>query len=110
MEKGWNILMELTKEELQRRIKQITRKIQKAKEEGLRVDMATTIYKAAAVTLDGDLASQIKRKKEVEMETESLRQKLDMLRLKVHEGKAREAKIDVETVVLLAKSVSLDKE
>ena len=44
------------------------------------------------------------------METESLRKKLDMLRLKVHEGKAREEKIDVETAVLLAKSVSLDKE
>ena len=33
-----------------------------------------------------------------------------MLRLKVHEGKAREAKIDVETAVLLAKSASVDKE
>ena len=72
--------------------------------------MAIAIYKATAVTLDEDFASQIKRKKEVEMETESLRQKLDMLRLKVHEGKAREAKIDVETAVLLAKSASVDKE
>ena len=35
---------------------------------------------------------------------------MNMLRLKVHEGKAREAKIDVETDVLLAKSASLDKE
>ena len=33
-----------------------------------------------------------------------------MLRLKVHERKAREAKIDVETAVLFAKSASLDKE
>ena len=43
------------------------------------------------------------------METESLRKRLNMLRLKVHEGKAREAKIDVETAVLLAKSASFDK-
>ena len=33
-----------------------------------------------------------------------------MLRLKVHEGKAREAKTDVKAAVLLAKSASLDKE
>ena len=110
MEKGKNIQMELTEEELQRRIKRITQEIQKAKEEGLRVDMAIAIYKATAVTLDEDFASQIKRKKEIEMETESLREKLDMLHLKVHEGKAREAKIDVETAVLLAKSASVDKE
>ena len=44
------------------------------------------------------------------METKSLRKRFNMLRLKVHERKAREAKIDVETAVLLAKSASLDKE
>ena len=32
-----------------------------------------------------------------------------MLRLEVHEGKAREAKIDIETAVLLARSASLDE-
>ena len=72
--------------------------------------MTTTLYKSAAVTLDEDLASQIKRMKEIEMETKSLRKRLNMLRLKVHEGKAREAKVHVETTVLLAKSASLDKE
>ena len=35
--------------------------------------MATAIYKAAAVTLDENLASQMKIKKDVEMETEGLR-------------------------------------
>ena len=74
------------------------------------VDMTTSIYKAAAVTLDEDLASQVKRKKEVEMETESLRKRLNMLHLEVHEEKARDAKINVETAVLLAKSASLDEE
>ena len=44
------------------------------------------------------------------METKSLREKFDMLRFKVHEGKAREANINVETAVLLAKSASLAKE
>ena len=72
--------------------------------------MTTSIYKAVTVTLEEDLALQIKRKKEVEMETESLRKRLNMLRFKVQEGKAREAKIGVETAVLLAKSASLDKE
>ena len=91
-------------------MERVTQEIQKAKEKGLRVDMATTIHKAAAVTLDEDLGSQMKRKKEVEMETKSLRKMLDMLRLMVHEGKAREAKIDVEIVVLLAKNALLDKE
>ena len=72
--------------------------------------MTTTIYKAAVVTLDEDLASQIKRNKELEMETESLRKRLNMLRLKVHEEKAREAEIDAKTAIMLAKRVSLDKE
>ena len=72
--------------------------------------MTMTIYEAAAVTVDEDLASQIKRNKEVKMETESLRKRLNMLHLEVHEEKARDAKIDVETAVLLAKSASLDEE
>ena len=55
--------------------------------------MATAIYKAAIVTLDEDLASQMKRKKDVEMETEDLREKLDMLRLNVQEREVREARI-----------------
>ena len=83
MDKGKNIHMELTGEELPKRIEQITREIQEAKEGGIRVDMATTIYKAATVTLDEDLTSQMKRKKSVEMEIEDLREKFDMLRLKV---------------------------
>ncbi|TMW84642.1 hypothetical protein EJD97_024732 [Solanum chilense] len=110
MDKGKNVQTEFTEEELQRKIERVTRQIQKVKEEGLKVDMTTTIYKSAAVTLDEDLASQIKRKKEVEMETESLRRRLNMLRLEVHEGKAREAKTDIETAVLLARSASLDEE
>ena len=88
--------MELNGEQLQRKIEQITREIQKAKEDGLRVDMATAIYKAATMMLDEDLASQMKRKKDVEMETEDLREKLDMLRLKVQEREAREVKIESE--------------
>ncbi|TMW82023.1 hypothetical protein EJD97_007029 [Solanum chilense] len=108
MEKGKNVQTEPTEEELRRKIERVTREIQKVKEEGLEVGMTTAIYKAAAVTLDEDLASQIKRKKEVEMETESLRKRLHLLRLEVHEGKAREAKIDIKTAVLLARSVSLD--
>ena len=79
-------------------------------EEGLKVDMTTSIYKAVTVTLEEDLALQIKRKKEVEMETEILRKRLNLFRLEVRKGKAREAKIDVGIAVLLAKSASLDKE
>ena len=110
MDKGKNVQTELTEEELQRKIERVTREIQKVKEEGLKVEMTTTIYKAAVTTLDEDLASQIKRKKEVEMETESLRKRLNLLRLEIHEGKAREAKIDIETAVLSARSAALDEE
>ena len=70
-------------------IERVAREIQKVKEEGLKVDMTTAIYKAAAATLDEDQVSQIKRKKEVDMETENLRNRLNLLRLEVHEGKAR---------------------
>ena len=62
------------------------------------------------MTLDEDLASQMKRKKDVEMETEDLREKLDMIWLKVQEREAREARIESKTAALLAKSVSLDEE
>ena len=72
MDKIKNIHMELTGEELQRNIEQITREIQEAKEEGLRVDMTTEIYKALTMTLDEDVASHMKRKKDVEMEIEDL--------------------------------------
>ena len=51
---------------------------------------------------------QHKRKKDVEMETEEFREKLDMLRLKVQEREAREVRIDSEITALLAKSMSLD--
>ncbi|XP_069152847.1 uncharacterized protein [Solanum lycopersicum] len=110
MDKGKNTRMELTEEELQRKIKRVTWEIQEAREEGLSVDMATAIYKAATVTLDKDMSSQMKRKKDVEMETEGLREKLEMLRLKVQEREAIEARIDSKIAALLAKSVSLDKE
>lgn len=110
MDKGKNVQTELTEEELRRKIERVTREIQKVKEEGLKVDVTTAIYKAAVTTLDEDLASQIKRKKEVEMETESLRKRLNLLRLEIHEGKAREAKIDIETAVLLDRNAALDEE
>ncbi|TMW81839.1 hypothetical protein EJD97_007640 [Solanum chilense] len=110
MYKGKNVQMELTEEELWRNIERITRDIQEAKEEGLRVDMVTAIYKAAAVTLNEDLTSQMKRKKDVEMETEGLREKFDTLRLKVQEIEAREARIDSDTAALLPKSVLLNQE
>ena len=63
MDKGKNIQTKLIEENLQRKIERVTREIQKVKEEGFRVDMTITIYKAAVVTLDEDLASEIKRKK-----------------------------------------------
>ena len=44
------------------------------------------------------------------MEIESLRKRLILLCLELHEEKEREAKIDIETAVLLANSASLDKE
>ena len=62
------------------------------------------------MTLDEDLASQMKRKKDEERETEGLREKLDTLRMKVQEIEAREAIIDSETVSLSAKSMLLYKE
>ncbi|XP_015064577.1 uncharacterized protein LOC107009747 [Solanum pennellii] len=72
--------------------------------------MDTTIYKAATMTLDEDMASLMKIKKNVEMETKDLREKLDMLRLNVQEREARESRIESETTTLLAKSMSLDEE
>ena len=68
MDKGKNVQTEPTEEELRRKIERVTREIQKVMKEVLKVDMTTAIYKAAVATLDEDLASQIKRKKEVEIE------------------------------------------
>ena len=83
MDKGKNIQMELTEEELQRKIERITRKIKVAKEEGLRVDITTAIYKDTTMTLDEDLSLQMKRIKDVEMETEGWREKFETLRSNV---------------------------
>ena len=69
------------------------------------MDMTTTIYKDTTMMLDEDQASQMKRKKDIEMDTEDLRENLDMLRLKVYEREAREARIKSETTILLAKSM-----
>jgi len=44
------------------------------------------------------------------METEDFQVKLDMLRLKVQEREVREARIELETIALLAKSTWLDDE
>ena len=110
MNKGKNVQAELTEEELRRKIERVTQEIQKVNKEGLKVDMTTAIYKVAVTTLDEDLASQIKRKKEVEMETESLRKRLNLLHLEIHDGREREEKIDIETTVLLARSVAFDEE
>ncbi|TMW85968.1 hypothetical protein EJD97_022177 [Solanum chilense] len=44
------------------------------------------------------------------METGDLREKLDMLRLKVQEREAREARIESERTTLLGKSMSFDME
>ncbi|TMW92253.1 hypothetical protein EJD97_013295 [Solanum chilense] len=44
------------------------------------------------------------------METEDLREKLDLLRLEVQEREAREARIESETTILLDKIMSLDEE
>ncbi|TMW81921.1 hypothetical protein EJD97_007382, partial [Solanum chilense] len=41
---------------------------------------------------------------------EDLREKLDMLRFKVHEREPREARIESENAALLSKSMSLDEE
>ena len=110
MDKGNNVQTKLTEEEVRRKIERVTREIQKIKEEGLKIEMTTAIYKAAVRTLDEDLASQMRRKKEVEMETESLRKRLNFLCLEIHEGKAREAKMDIETAVLSSRSAALDEE
>ena len=52
----------------------------------------------------------MKRKKNVEIETEDLREKLGIFQLKVQERKARESSIELKTVALLDKNVSLDEE
>ena len=52
----------------------------------------------------------MKRKKNVEIETEDLREKLGIFQLKVQEREEREARIESETVGLLSKNVSLDEE
>ena len=58
MGKAKSILVELTGEELHINIEQITREIQEVTDEGLRVEVAASIYKGVTVALDDDLVSQ----------------------------------------------------
>ena len=55
MGKNKSILVELMGEDLRKKIEKITREIQEVREEGLRVKVATLVYKAATATLDEDL-------------------------------------------------------
>lgn len=79
MDKGNNIQMELTRKELQRNIEQITQEIQEVREEELRDEISTTVNKDAAAMLDEDLSSKMKKNKDIEIEREELRKKLDIL-------------------------------
>ncbi|XP_015057541.1 uncharacterized protein LOC107003772 [Solanum pennellii] len=94
MEKVKNIQMELTEAELQRKIERITREIQEAKEEGLRVDIATAIYKAATVMLDEDLASQMKERMMLRWRQKICERSWTLVESESIE--ARDARIDLE--------------
>ena len=67
MGKGKSVPVEFTGEELHINIEQITRKIQEVKDEGLRVEVAASIYKDMTVALDEDLVSKMKKKKDIDM-------------------------------------------
>ena len=58
MENGQSVKMELTGEELQRKIERITQEIQEVREERLGVEIAASFYKVATAALDEDLVSK----------------------------------------------------
>ena len=82
--------MELTWEELQRKIEQITQEIQEVREEELRVEVASSVCKGVTEALDEYLTSKRGRRK-ASRQKEDLSKKLDMLRLRIQEREAREA-------------------
>ena len=91
MEKGESVKMELTREELQRKIEQITKEIHEVRKKGLRDEIARAVYKFSIAMLDEDLASKMEKKRDIEIEKKDLKKKLDMLRLRIQEREAREA-------------------
>ena len=67
MGKCKSIPVELTGEELHINIEKMTWEIQEVREEGLRVEVAASIYKDMTVALDEDLVSKMKKKKDIDM-------------------------------------------
>ena len=68
------------------------------------------VYKEATATLDEDLASKMKKKKDTEIEREVLGKKLDLLRQKIQEREARETEIELAISNALTRNGELDEE
>lgn len=59
--KGTNVKVEPTREELERKIQQITQEIREIRERGLQVEIALTIFRAATAALDENMVANIPR-------------------------------------------------
>ncbi|KAK4717802.1 hypothetical protein R3W88_016140 [Solanum pinnatisectum] len=75
MEKGKNIEMELTEEDLRMKLNRLRQEIQETRERRVAVEIATAVAQAANVTLDEELAAMMARYVIVSEETAAMRKK-----------------------------------
>ncbi|KAK4715537.1 hypothetical protein R3W88_013875 [Solanum pinnatisectum] len=78
MEKGKNIEMELTEEDLRRKLHRLKQEIQEARERRIEVEIATAIARVANTALDEELAAKMARYATLNKETVAMRKEHDV--------------------------------
>ncbi|KAK4729582.1 hypothetical protein R3W88_022570 [Solanum pinnatisectum] len=78
MEKGKNIEMELTEEDLSRKLNRLKQEIQETRERRMEVEIATAIAQVANTALDEELAAKMARYAIMNEETAAMRKEHDV--------------------------------
>ncbi|KAK4718414.1 hypothetical protein R3W88_016752 [Solanum pinnatisectum] len=78
MEKGKNIDMELTEEDLRRKLHRLKQEIQETRERRMEVEIATAIARVANTALDEELAAKMARYATLNEETVAMRKEHDV--------------------------------
>ncbi|KAK4718475.1 hypothetical protein R3W88_016813 [Solanum pinnatisectum] len=78
MEKGKNINIELTEEDLRMKLQRLKQEVQKTRERRIEVEIATAVAQAANAALDAELAAKMARYAIINEETATMRKKHDV--------------------------------
>ncbi|KAK4732100.1 hypothetical protein R3W88_025088 [Solanum pinnatisectum] len=92
MEKGKNINIELTEEDLRIKLQRLKQEVQKIRERRIEVEIATAVVQAANAALDAELAAKMARYAIINEETATMRKKHDVFNKEMTRGSKRYTK------------------